>query len=241
MAGRGKMTPSRLKHLVVVDGLILMQSPNVHIPDAYSEFLAECVDVQGVSSACDLTTGCGYHALCLAANGIQTVAIDKSPAAASLTSRNIILNNLVDKIEVRCGDLYDSLDPEERFDCLVAWPPVMPVPRTEELDDWWSTANSGGPLGRDVMDRVIAGAPPHLAREGSLWLAQPWYLSLRQTRDIAAAAGLEAEEVGRKRFPLGPVSRSRLPYLASLGFEPVYRDVEPVQEITVLRLHRVTA
>ena len=232
------MTSSNLKHFIIAQGLILLQAPNVHMPDVYGEFLAESIQLEDAKRACDLTTGCGYHALSLAARGIETVAIDKSTAAVSLARRNSALNGLDELVDVRCGDLYSPLGANERFDCIVAWPPVMPTPAADHQDDWWSMANNGGPQGRDVYDRVIAGAPGHLTPRGALWLVHPWYLSFSLTQKLVETAGLGADRVATRRFPLGPVSRSRLPYLASIGFVPVYQDNEPMQELTILRISR---
>lgn len=73
-----------MRRLILADGLLLMQAEQVYAPDRYSEWLGDMVRPRAGVTACDVTTGCGYHALRLAAMGLRTVAIDKNPQAVSL-------------------------------------------------------------------------------------------------------------------------------------------------------------
>lgn len=140
---------------------------------------------------------------------------------------------------MRCGDLFGPLDADERFDCMVAWPPVMPAPEDEE-DDLWAMANNGGLDGSAILDRVIMGAAAHLSARGSLWIAHPWYLSLPLTRRVAENACLVARVSARATFGIGATSRARLGYLASIGVSPTRVDGELVQEFLVLEFRHRT-
>lgn len=214
----------------------LLQSSRVHVPDRYGIWLAENIDFLGAETGCDLTAGSGFHALHLASAGIPTIAIDINPHAVALTRRNASLLELGDLVEARCGDLYSVIHPSERFDCLVAWPPVMPTPPGLTASGFWATANNGGPDGRSVLDRVVEGAAANLTRHGSLWTVHPWYLDLSKTARLAAEAGLEVEVRASKSFPMGATSGSRLGYLRSLGITPQVVDGKPRQDYLVLRL-----
>lgn len=214
----------------------LLQCPEVHVPDRYGIWLAENIDFRGAETGCDLTAGCGFHALHLASAGLRTVAVDINPHAVVLTRRNAALFELDHLIEARCGDLYSATDPTERFDCLVAWPPVMPTPHRAAASSFWATANNGGPDGRSVFDRVIQGAAATLTRDGALWTAHPWYFDFGKTVRLAADAGLEVEVRASESFPMGATSGARLSYLRSLGITPRIVDGEPRQDFLVLRL-----
>jgi methylase of polypeptide subunit release factors len=124
--------------------LVLELAPHVHVPDAYSAYLADAIDVSGARTACDLTAGCGYQSLKLARCGLTVVSVDLLPEAARLTERNAVRNDLGHLVDARAGDLYGVLRVGERFDLIVAWPPVMPTPDEQAGDDWWSVANNGG-------------------------------------------------------------------------------------------------
>lgn len=227
-----------MKIVVLDDDLIVVQSPRVHIADVYSEYLATTIDVTGVSAACDLTAGSGYQTLKLARYGLRVVSVDVLPEAVKLTRLNAATNGLADLVETRLGNLYEALHADERFDLVVAWPPVMPTPQEQNSDGWWSLANNGGPDGRLVFDRVIAGAAAHLLPGGSLWMPHPWFLSESETRRVADAAGLDLVLVDSRRFPMGTVSGSRLAYIKSLGFEPETEDGKPLQRLTIIRFRR---
>lgn len=158
---------SHLRHLAFYGELIVMIPPSVQEPDEYSAMLARAIVGQGPPGrALDLTTGTGFHALVLAAAGWDVVAVDRSPQAVEAAQQNAVLNGLSDWVHVREGDLYAALAPDERFECIVSWPPVMPTPPGYSRSDWFGVANDGGADGRAVLDRVIRGACEHLAPGG---------------------------------------------------------------------------
>ncbi len=224
-----------MKLVLFTDDLILVQAPHVHIPDSYSEYLASTIDVTGARTACDLTAGCGYQTLKLAKCGLHVVAVDLLPEAVELTLANAATNELTGQVDARVGNLYGALCASERFDLIVAWPPVMPTPDEQLGNDWWSVANDGGRDGRMIFDQVITGAAPHLSPGGSLWMPHPWFLAESETRHLANASGLDAEVVGSKKFSLGAVSGSRLGYIQGLGFEPEMERGTPVQRLSIIR------
>lgn len=221
---------------VLACGLVLHQDADVHMPDPYGAWLAEVIDLGDAETGCDLTSGCGIHALRLASAGLRTVAIDVNQRAVALTQHNAVTNGLEHLLDVRHGDLYSALHANERFDRIVAWPPVMPTPIGAGSSDFWAMANNGGADGRAVLDRVIADAPRHLTRIGSVWTAHPWYLDLEETYRVAAAAGLAIRIRAAASFPMGPTSLARLDYLRSIGLTPRSVKSELIQDFLALQL-----
>jgi release factor glutamine methyltransferase len=149
-----------------VSGITLRVAPGVFDPEVYfsSELLVQAVrrlDLDADSAALDLGTGTGVGALAAAERAGRVVAVDVEPAAVACANANVARAGLADRIEVRLGDLWDSVS-DQRFD-LVLWNPP------------WLTGGSvpGGPLGRalraepGLADRFAAGLSDHLAPGGS--------------------------------------------------------------------------
>jgi release factor glutamine methyltransferase len=125
----------------------------------------------------DLCTGSGCIAVALAKHLPQTAiaASDISAAALAVAQRNATRHAVADRITFASGDLFAPWDGAAPFDALVSNPPY--IAETE-----WATlprnvrehepraALAGGPDGLDVIRRIIAEAPRHLAAGGHLLL-----------------------------------------------------------------------
>ena len=77
----------------------------------------------------DLGTGTGVMPLLIADEVKEIHALEINPVMASLAKRNVVLNNLQEKIHVSEGDYrrIRELYPPESFDCVIANPPYRPV------------------------------------------------------------------------------------------------------------------
>jgi release factor glutamine methyltransferase len=226
--------PLVLERVVLYGDTAFHVDAGVHPPDDYSALLARHLQVRPGETALDLTTGTGFHAILLARQGCAVVAVDMNPQAVALTERNAELNEVGALVDARAGDLYEACRPGDRFDHLVCWPPLMPTPPERQRNDWLGLANSGGPDGRSVFNRILAGARAHMADDARLWFLHPWYLDRAVTQAQAEAAGLRLETITTAHFAMGWLAFERLPYLRELGFEPVLVDGQPMQEIAVM-------
>ena len=74
----------------------------------------------------DPFTGCGTDAIFAVLNGAsKAVAIDKSTMPYLCARYNAYQLGLEDKVDVRQGDLFDILKPNEKFDLIIANPPFQ--------------------------------------------------------------------------------------------------------------------
>jgi methylase of polypeptide subunit release factors len=123
-----------------------------------SRNLARCTIRRPFSSALDLCTGSGIHAVLASAHSEQVLAIDINPRAAHCTRFNAQASGITN-LKVAVGDLFDIL-PNKRFDLITANPPFVPSPLgTLAFRD-------GGPSGEDIQKRIIASLPDHLEPGG---------------------------------------------------------------------------
>lgn len=93
--------------------------PKVAWPSPDSLHLLRHTRIQPGESVLDMGTGTGIQAVFAAEHASHVVATDINPAAGRNAHLNIQLHGLGDKIEVRIGDLFAPIKPQERFDVVL--------------------------------------------------------------------------------------------------------------------------
>ncbi|MBW7863953.1 MAG: peptide chain release factor N(5)-glutamine methyltransferase [Candidatus Hydrogenedens sp.] len=164
--------------------LIFIVRPPMLIPRPETEHLVEAALARlanrpgGAPPAriLDLCTGTGCVAVTLArhAPNTEVTATDLNPDAAALARENAALNNV--PLRVLEGDLFAALPPNEPpFDAVLANPPYVETAEWDRLmpdirlyED--PAALLAGEDGLDLIRRIIAEAPAHLAPGGLLAL-----------------------------------------------------------------------
>jgi release factor glutamine methyltransferase len=148
----------------------------------------------------EIGPGTGAIALQAALAGARrVVAIDINPAAVANTQANIDRHRVGGRMEVREGDIFEALRPDERFD-LIFWnvpfgyvePGYQPTPLQRScLDPGYEATRRYIHQGRGFLKpggRLILGFSSVIGR-------------LPLVEEIAAEAGLEARIVAREEGP----------------------------------------
>jgi release factor glutamine methyltransferase len=110
--------------------LNLIVSPAVLIPRPETEAIVDAalavLSKNPKAHVLDLGTGSGCIALAIAANAscARIVATDVSAAALEIARLNAERLGLSDRVDFRCGDLFDAVD-RARFDLIVSNPPYV--------------------------------------------------------------------------------------------------------------------
>jgi release factor glutamine methyltransferase len=134
-----------------------------------SSWAAELLDDAPSGPLLELCCGAGHIGLLAAdLSGRPLVAVDLSPVACDYARRNADAAGLGDRVEVRCGDLADSLAEGEVFAVVVADPPWIPSAEVGTFPDDPLLAVDGGSDGLDVARAVITSAADHVVPGGSL-------------------------------------------------------------------------
>jgi len=111
----------------------------------------------------DLCTGSGIQAIMAARRAKHVVGVDINSRAVNFARFNAALNGVATKTDFRCGDLYNPLGEDDRFDLILANPPFIP------------SSNSGvdrllfqdaGPTGDQISGPILAGLLMHLKPKG---------------------------------------------------------------------------
>lgn len=112
------------------------------------------------------------------------------------------------KIEVRTGDLFEPIQPDETFDLLlfeIPFAPMDPQVERDYLEQGYLAEVryiSGGPDGRKYIDTIIAQANAVLNPGGYIVWVQPSYIGVQKSLDILNQHGFEAEVFAEKEWLL---------------------------------------
>ncbi len=117
---------------VVVDIPPYMPTCTRKMTDVYigsdSLRLGENVAFSKGTTVLDLCSGSGIQGLLAAKSADKVVCAEINERAVPVIRFNVSLNDFSNIIDVRCGDLYDVLAENEKFDFIYANPPFLPVP-----------------------------------------------------------------------------------------------------------------
>ena len=160
-------------------GLEFGVSRDVLIPEQDTENLVEEVmrEICDGDRILDLCTGSGCILLSLLhySNGSTGVGTDLSEDAVAAARKNAGRLGLSDRSDWRTGDLFEALQPGERFDIIVSNPPYIRRETIGELAPEVRIheprmALDGGEDGLDFYRRIIPGAADRLVTGGMLFL-----------------------------------------------------------------------
>ncbi|MCZ6677701.1 MAG: methyltransferase [Candidatus Poribacteria bacterium] len=185
--------------------------PQVYPPQMDTFLLLENLDPTHDDVILELGTGCGVIALHLAQTANKVYATDTNPFAVENARHNAKMN-CISNVVIAPGDLYEPVQ-GKRFDLIVANPPYVPTPPDWHATSILETAWNGGTDGRRLIDRIIQGLAQYLKADGRLVLVQSSLADIPKTQRQLKARRYSCRIVAQKWLPLGPVSRSRYPWL----------------------------
>ena len=136
---------------------------------------APWIDAAGVRRILDIGTGSGCIAIaCALAFPEATVdAVDVSPLALEVASRNVARHGVGGRLRLLQGDVYEPVGAAS-YDLIVSNPPYVSdremnaLPREYRHEP--ELALRAGVDGLDVVRRILAGAARHLAPDGALFV-----------------------------------------------------------------------
>ncbi len=188
----------------------------VQSPKAGSLLFCRHLTFRAGERVLEIGAGLGLAAVLAARAGARVVATDVVPAAVETIRANAALNGVT--LDARLGDCYAPVG-AERFDLICSNPPQMPTPPARERDDAAAAADNGGLDGWLVLDRVIAGAPAHLAPGGRLVFTIFAFLGCKSAFARLEAAGLTPRIVASEVQSFPRIGFERLEHLRAIDAE----------------------
>ncbi len=158
--------------------------------DTYLLIKAALAEVKPNDRVLEIGTGSGAVAKSLTEITPQVLAVEINPHAAKYAHE-------INGIEVIRGDLFKPLWGE--FDLILFNAPYLPTTPEERGDDWLEYALDGGPSGREVVERFLHEAPPHLSTFGRILLLISSLTGIDEVLKICHAEALIALVVAEER------------------------------------------
>jgi len=150
--------------------------------------------------------------------GARVVATDVLDAAVRCARANAVVNGVADRVEVLLGDGFAPVRGRV-FDLICTSPPQMPTPPDRERADATAAADNGGPDGWALLDRVIAGAPAHLAPGGRLVFTLFGFLGVKAALARLHHVGFEPTILGQETQAFPRIGYERIEHIRALDAE----------------------
>jgi release factor glutamine methyltransferase len=189
----------------------------VQPPKAGSLLFCRHLTFQAGERVLEIGAGLGLAAVLAARAGARVVATDVVPGAVEAIRANAALNGVT--IDARLGDVWTPIAAGERFDLVCSNPPQMPTPPGRERNDATAAADNGGRDGWEILDRVIAGAPAHLAPGGRLVFTIFAFLGCKGAFARLERAGLAPRVIAGEVQSFPRIGYERLEHLRAMDAE----------------------
>lgn len=161
-----------------------------------SRWVAELGPLLPDGALAELCSGAGHIGQAAASlSGRRIVQVDVDPHACDLATANAERNGLAERVDVRCGDLGDTLRSGERFAVVLADPPYLPSSHAESWPDDPRLAIDGGDDGLELLRRCIQVARRHLEASGVVLLQTAGRHQIDALESDIEAAGLRCDEI----------------------------------------------
>jgi release factor glutamine methyltransferase len=163
---------------------------NVYEPAEDTFLLAENLYVTSGEHFLDMGTGCGIIAILAAKKGAKVVATDINPYALKCARNNAKLNRV--KIEFRLGNLFEPIEPTEKFHIIAFNTPYLPSEKSLNKRDPIERAWNGGLDGREIIDAFIFQVSNFIEKKGKVLLIQSSLSDIHRTILTFVEKGMQA-------------------------------------------------
>ncbi len=192
--GEKELTVHEAKKIFYKDRVFFVFA-EVYEPAEDTFLFADSLRVRSDDEVLDVGTGCGILAVLSALVAKRVVATDINPHAAGCAQINAKVNGVSEKVDIVCGDMFNPLRKDSRFDVVLFNAPYLPTEQNN-ASGWIDYAWSGGKSGRELIDRFIASVPQHLKAGGRALLVQSTLSDVERTLGRLGQRKLDARIVG---------------------------------------------
>jgi len=175
---------------------IVIEIPEeVYVPSDDTYLLLENLQVESKDIVLEIGTGSGIISIIVAQTADKVIATDISPIAIGAARKNVELNHLARKIELREGNLFEPIGESEKFDLILFNAPYLPRdnrPRANKFN-WLERSWDGGPTGRALIDPFIKHCSEFLKSSGKVQLVQSSLSNATKSCNLLEQEGFTVE------------------------------------------------
>ena len=146
-------------------------------PTFFSTYLLENTEVKEGESVLDMGTGSGIQAVYAAEKASHVLAVDIVERAVRNTMINARLHGVEDKITARKSDLFNNINPDEKFDVIIS---NIPFPWDEKSQQYWR-----------LQERFFNDVGKHLNPGGRIYFLSGLLENLPHTRELVEENNLK--------------------------------------------------
>lgn len=168
------------KLILFKKGIKFQICSNVYSPSDDTYLLIDSLKINKESTVLEIGTGTGIIALYVALTAKRVVAVDINPFAVLCAKKNVKLNRLQNKIEVRYSNLFSNISQENVFDIVIFNTPYLPPTKTDlNLMNWieytaWTNRNP-----QRILTLFLSGVKKNLASGGVFYFTISTLLNFR--------------------------------------------------------------
>lgn len=148
----------------------------------------------------DMGTGCGVLAILAGNIAKKVVGVDISEKAVLNARINVLLNRMEARVEVRLGNLWGALKPNEQFSLILFNPPYLPINASERRTGIIEKAWDGGENGRAVIDAFLSNFDKFLEDTGRVQMVLSSLSGIERTISYLEKKGFQVKKEAEKKF-----------------------------------------
>jgi len=192
------------KNILNYKDLAIELHPEVYEPAEDTFQLLEIINIRKGDKVLEIGTGCGVIALECIMQGAEVICTDINPYAVD-TLRRTIENNkqkLSGPIEVRLGDLFTVVKPDENFDVIIFNPPYLPTQSEDRTggSGWFDVAVDGGSSGLEITNRFLESVKYFLKKNGSAYFVFSSLCDRTKLEEILNILGFKSMIISSKNY-----------------------------------------
>lgn len=169
----------------------------IYLPREDSFLLQSCIpkNLKG-KTVLEIGTGSGIQAITAAKAGASVTATDVNPHALDMARGNALDNKA--NIKFVKSNLFSSV--KEKYDLIINNPPYLPEDHFDEIVGT-SRMYSGGPSGRDFIEKFISQAGKFLKPKGKVLMVISSLTGEAEVLDLFRTYGFTPRVVARQKIP----------------------------------------
>jgi len=153
-------------------------TPGVVSPSIQSVFLLEHTKIQKGEEVLDIGSGSGIQSIFAADKAERVVSTDLSWAAVHNTKKNVEYHKVENIVDVRQGDLFSSISPDEKFDVIIF---NIDYPEDKKTEGLWR-----------VHERFFQEVNQYLKPKGRIYYQAGWLRNVGKIHNLLLKNKLKA-------------------------------------------------
>ena len=169
-------------------------SDRVFNPKYYytSKFMAKKLSLKPEDIVLDMGTGSGIQAITAGRTASKVIAVDINPEAVKYARKNVVANQLEDKVSVLEGDLFFPLQKQRIFSVILLTPPYLEGRPESDFDHALFDPE------KRLLKRFFSEAHEYLRPDGHVQMLYSSIADYEKALSISEGLGWRHEQIAQE-------------------------------------------